>query len=206
MQTVRSDVFAWAATIRAVSQKDAIIEPTRARLESILNECSATDPELRPKDFSEIVSRLEQPSYVLWGEELQGLQKWFGGERLSNSNRTAIEAATLLAEEREVWRQCSSCSTCSSEEVSDAYFFLSIALLRAAKPESDSAVKALQKSVVWHPKKAWQPGWLGNLGVACGDLGDASKQRDCLERVLRIEESHYGPEHPKVAKTLGNLG
>eukprot|EP00971_Amphidinium_carterae_P123085 2436981-Amphidinium_carterae.1 len=110
LQTVRSDIFAWAATIRSVSQKDAIVEPTRARLESILEECSAPDPELRPKDFSEIAGRLEQPAYVLWGEELQGLQQWFGGERLSNSNRTAVEALTLLAEEREVWRQCSSCS------------------------------------------------------------------------------------------------
>eukprot|EP00971_Amphidinium_carterae_P288771 5734014-Amphidinium_carterae.1 len=80
----------------------------------------------------------------MWGKELQGSQQWLEGEPLSNSNRTAVEAVTLLAEEREVWRQCSS-SVCSSEEVSDAYFFLSIAYLRAAKP--DGAVKALQKSV-----------------------------------------------------------
>eukprot|EP00971_Amphidinium_carterae_P275628 5469026-Amphidinium_carterae.1 len=147
-------MFAWAATIRAVSRKDVIVEPSRDLLESILEECSATDPELRPKDFNEIVGRLEQPSYVLWGKELQGSQQWFGGERLSNSNTTALEAVTLLAEEREVWRQCSS-SICSSEEVSQAYFFLSIAYLQAAKP--DGAVKALRKSVVWHPKHAWQP-------------------------------------------------
>eukprot|EP00971_Amphidinium_carterae_P203829 4045261-Amphidinium_carterae.1 len=30
--------------------------------------------------------------------------------------------------------------------------------------------------------------------------------RDFLERALRILESHYGPEHPDVAKTLTNLG
>eukprot|EP00971_Amphidinium_carterae_P156540 3103138-Amphidinium_carterae.1 len=30
--------------------------------------------------------------------------------------------------------------------------------------------------------------------------------RDHLERALRIEESHYGPEHPQVAITLANLG
>eukprot|EP00971_Amphidinium_carterae_P153312 3039509-Amphidinium_carterae.1 len=86
-------MFSWAATIRAVSCKDVFdVEPTRALLESILEECSATDPEHRPKDFSEIAGRLEQPSHVMWGKDLQGLQQWFQGERLSNSNRTAVEA------------------------------------------------------------------------------------------------------------------
>eukprot|EP00971_Amphidinium_carterae_P249199 4946591-Amphidinium_carterae.1 len=45
-----------------------------------------------------------------------------------------------------------------------------------------------------------------NLGNAYGALGDASKQRDYLERALRIEEAHYGPDHPEVAKTVANLG
>eukprot|EP00971_Amphidinium_carterae_P227825 4518723-Amphidinium_carterae.1 len=47
---------------------------------------------------------------------------------------------------------------------------------------------------------------LRNLGNAYGSLGDATKQRDCLERALRILESHYGPEHPEVAITLESLG
>eukprot|EP00971_Amphidinium_carterae_P080959 1601750-Amphidinium_carterae.1 len=201
VQTVRSDMFAWAATIRAVSQKDVIVEPIRARLESILEECGATDPKDRPKDFSEIARCLEQPSYVMWGKELQTSQRWLKGEALSNSNRTAVEAVTLLAEERDVW--CSS-GACSSKEVSEAYLFLSIAHLHAEKP--DGAVKALQKSVVWHAEHALRPEWLANLGVAYGNLGDASKKRDYLERALRILESHYGPEHPVVAKTLASLG
>eukprot|EP00971_Amphidinium_carterae_P077864 1540168-Amphidinium_carterae.1 len=91
-------MFAWAATIRAVSSKD---EPVMAVLESALEECSATHPEGRPRDFVEIAGRLERPSYVMWGNELQGLQQWLEGERLSNSNRTAVEAVTLLAQERE---------------------------------------------------------------------------------------------------------
>eukprot|EP00971_Amphidinium_carterae_P198862 3946452-Amphidinium_carterae.1 len=101
--------------------------------------------------------------------------------------------------EREVWRQCGG-SSCSSKEVSGAYFFLSIAHSRAKKP--DAAVKALQKSVVWHPKHARQAAWLQTLGYAYESLGDASKHRTYLERALRINESHYGPEHPEVAKTL----
>eukprot|EP00971_Amphidinium_carterae_P240770 4779879-Amphidinium_carterae.1 len=71
----------------------------------------------------------------MWGKELQGSQRWPGGKQLSNSNRTAVEAVTLLAQEREVWRQCG-CSACSSEEVSMAYFFLSVAHERAAKPDA----------------------------------------------------------------------
>eukprot|EP00971_Amphidinium_carterae_P041682 818793-Amphidinium_carterae.1 len=96
-------MFAWAATIRAVSSKD---EPIRPILDSTLEECSATQPERRPRDFVEIKGRLEQPSYVMWGRELQGSQQRLEGDRLSNSKRTAVEAVTLLAQEREVWRQC----------------------------------------------------------------------------------------------------
>eukprot|EP00971_Amphidinium_carterae_P088861 1758543-Amphidinium_carterae.1 len=89
-------MFSWAATIRAVSSKD---KSTRELLESILEACSAPDPEQRPKSFAEIAANLEKPSYVTWGKELQGCQQWLEGEPLSNSNRTAIEAATLLAQE-----------------------------------------------------------------------------------------------------------
>eukprot|EP00971_Amphidinium_carterae_P119949 2375941-Amphidinium_carterae.1 len=30
--------------------------------------------------------------------------------------------------------------------------------------------------------------------------------RDYLERALQIQDPHYGPDHPEVAKTLVNLG
>eukprot|EP00971_Amphidinium_carterae_P128775 2550613-Amphidinium_carterae.1 len=76
--------------------------------------------------------------------------------------------------------------------------------MRAAKP--DDAIKALQKSVVWYPEHALQPEWLANLGTAYGDLGDALKMRDYLERALRMKESQTGPEHPEVASMLNNLG
>eukprot|EP00971_Amphidinium_carterae_P311012 6180594-Amphidinium_carterae.1 len=128
----------------------------------------------------------------MWGNQLQRLQRWFEGEPLSNSKRTAIEAVTLLAQEREVWRQRSG-GACSSKQVSLAYFSLGIAYMQALKP--DGAVKALQKSVVWYPKHAWEPEWLSCLGNACGELGDTLKKRDYLERALRIQERHYGPEH-----------
>ena len=46
---------------------------------------------------------------------------------------------------------------------------------------------------------------LTNLGIAYGDLDDAQKKRDLLEKALRIKEREYGPEHQTVAITLDNL-
>ena len=46
---------------------------------------------------------------------------------------------------------------------------------------------------------------LTNLGNAYGDLGDAHKQKEYLERALEISEKHYGPAHPEVAIILFNL-
>ena len=47
---------------------------------------------------------------------------------------------------------------------------------------------------------------MGNLGNAYGDLGDASKKRDLLERALKIKEAYFGKDHKEVAITLMNLG
>ena len=47
---------------------------------------------------------------------------------------------------------------------------------------------------------------LVNLGNAYGDLGDAAKRRDLLERALKIKEAYFGEDHKEVAITLANLG
>eukprot|EP00747_Dinoflagellata_sp_TGD_P095499 gnl/TRDRNA2_/TRDRNA2_166487_c0_seq2.p1 gnl/TRDRNA2_/TRDRNA2_166487_c0~~gnl/TRDRNA2_/TRDRNA2_166487_c0_seq2.p1 ORF type:complete len:206 (-),score=27.22 gnl/TRDRNA2_/TRDRNA2_166487_c0_seq2:11-628(-) len=44
------------------------------------------------------------------------------------------------------------------------------------------------------------------LGSLHGDLGDAQRERDLLERALTIKEKEYGPQHQSVAVTLTNLG
>ena len=41
---------------------------------------------------------------------------------------------------------------------------------------------------------------LGNLGTAYGDLGDAPRMRELLERALRIEEREYGADHVEVRR------
>eukprot|EP00971_Amphidinium_carterae_P066691 1320836-Amphidinium_carterae.1 len=181
-------MYAWAATIRAVACKD---EPIPIHLNRLLRKCSESDPQSRPQDFIEIARELEHKSYVEWGVALHRSQQDSDRDRLAESYRTALEAATLLAEERDVWRRNN--LACSPEEVSDAYFFVSLACMRADKPAC--AIKALQESVLRYPgcSKAER---LGNLGNAYGDLGDASKKREYLERALRIKEAHYGPDHP----------
>ena len=47
---------------------------------------------------------------------------------------------------------------------------------------------------------------LMQLGSAYGSLGDAARERDLLERALRIKEREYGREHRTVVVTLTNLG
>ena len=46
---------------------------------------------------------------------------------------------------------------------------------------------------------------LMNLGNAYGDLGDAAKARDLLERALEIREGEYGRDHPKTAYCRARL-
>eukprot|EP00971_Amphidinium_carterae_P044748 880368-Amphidinium_carterae.1 len=185
-QSVKSDMYAWAMTLKLVASKP-VLDPL---LGTLLEECLAEDPCARPADFMEISRRLEVPSYVTWGRELAKLQF---GEELSGvkqSYETALQAATFLAQERETWMRS---ERCSREEAADAYYFVNVACFRAAKP--DGQLQALRTSIQFFPKRAPQAKWLHSLGIAYGELGHYVKQRDCLEKVLRIHEFHHSPEH-----------
>jgi len=46
---------------------------------------------------------------------------------------------------------------------------------------------------------------LTNLANAYGDLGDPQSKKTLLDRALKIEELHYGPDHFEVAKSLVNV-
>ena len=46
---------------------------------------------------------------------------------------------------------------------------------------------------------------LDKLALAFGRVGDHKKQKEMLERALSIKERAYGPEHVKVAATLGSV-
>eukprot|EP00971_Amphidinium_carterae_P078074 1544704-Amphidinium_carterae.1 len=95
---------------------------------------------------------------------------------------------------------------CSREEAADAHYFVNMACSPTRHAYADGQLYALQRSIQLFPYNAERPSWLNCLGNAYGALGDYRKQRDCLETVLRIEETHYGPEHVEVAMTLMRLG
>ena len=54
-----------------------------------------------------------------------------------------------------------------------------------------------------HPEVA---ATLNDLGNAHGALGDPRTKKDFLERVLKIEERHFGADRPEVAATLNDIG
>lgn len=47
---------------------------------------------------------------------------------------------------------------------------------------------------------------LMNLSNVYSAAGNASRQKDLLERALQIQERHFGPEHQAVSNVLTNLG
>ena len=54
-----------------------------------------------------------------------------------------------------------------------------------------------------HPEVA---ATLNDIGNAHGALGDPRTKKDFLERVLKIEERHFGADRPEVAATLNDIG
>eukprot|EP00971_Amphidinium_carterae_P269460 5345562-Amphidinium_carterae.1 len=88
-------MYAWAATIRAAA------ESVPEHLDRLLKKCSEPDPQDRPQDFVEIARELEKESYMEWGVALHRSQQDSEKDGLAEGNRIALEAATLLAEERD---------------------------------------------------------------------------------------------------------
>eukprot|EP00971_Amphidinium_carterae_P225269 4468211-Amphidinium_carterae.1 len=216
-QSIKSDMYAWAMTVKRVAPT-----PVQEPLERLLAECLSEDPSARPADFMEISSRLEQPSYVAWGGELARLQ--FGEElsALRQSYEAALQAATFLAQERETWMRF---GLCSREEAADAHFVVNRACFRSDKP--DGQLRALQRSIQLFPKHATRPEcllYLGNtyevlgdyekrippprarLEEALKDLEDLPLARTHLTRAVRIlERSDQPVSHPHAVGIRRNL-
>eukprot|EP00971_Amphidinium_carterae_P117053 2317964-Amphidinium_carterae.2 len=195
-QSIQSDMYAWAKTLEQVASTP-VLEP----LATLLEQCLEEDPIARPMDFMEISHSLELPSYVAWGVELANLQF---GEKLTavkQSYEAALQASTFLAQERETSMRS---GRCSREEAANAYYFVSSACLRAAKP--DRQLQALRRSVQLLPTCATRPAWLHSLGNAYGSLGDDFMKRDCLKKALRSYKAQHGRKHVEVASALNDLG
>ena len=73
-QTIRSDMFSWAQTIRAVSKHPSNLSPT---LYQLCEACVSADPEGRPSSFTEIANIIEgaNPAFLRWGTMLWGQQQ-----------------------------------------------------------------------------------------------------------------------------------
>eukprot|EP00971_Amphidinium_carterae_P259454 5148157-Amphidinium_carterae.1 len=176
-QNVKSDMYAWARTLTSIASAP-VVEP----LKTLLKKCLAEDPSERPWDFTGISRRLESPTYVKWGQELADLQVSEARTAMTRSHEAALQAAAFLAEEREKWMRA---GECSREQASDAYFFFSRACIRAGKPHEE--LQGLWNCIQLVPERATHPALLNDAGCAYGALGDYGKQRDLLEKALRLE-------------------
>ena len=197
-QTIRSDMFSWALTIRAVSQ-DGDLPPT---LQDLCTACLNSDPERRPSSFGEIAERLEKecPACLQWGMRLwQHQQRYFesAAHAQQHSSNLCKQGLHVLVSHRQQILG-------DRKHEADALELLAEQCHRIGN--ATDAVKLRQEAVKVDPQRAASVVSLGNLGNSYGELGDAAKQRDLLERALKIEEAYFGEDHREVAITLTNLG
>ena len=198
-QTIRSDMYSWALTIRAFSQgRD--LPPT---LQDLCKACLNSDPERRPSSFAEIAERLEKesPTCLQWGLMLwQHQQTYFksAAHARQHSSNLSKQGLQVLVSHRQQ-------TLGDRRDEADALQVLATQCLTTG--QAKKAVELLQEAVKVDPQRAAASvSMLISLGNAYGDLGDAAKQRDLLERALKIQEAYYRKDHKEVAITLTNLG
>ena len=198
-QTIRSDMFSWARTIRAVSKHPRSLPPN---LHKLCEACTNADPELRPASFAEIAHTIERanPACLFWGRMLwQQQQAYFESathaQKLSSS--LCRQGLQILVSQRQ---------QASEDRLAEADAVELLATQYSRIGDAIDAIALLQEAVKVDPGRAASLSFLGNLGNAYGALGDAAKQRDLLERALKIKEACFGEDHKEVAITLGSLG
>ena len=197
-QTIQSDMFSWALTIRAVSQ-DRDLPLT---LQDLCEACLNSDAERRPSSFAEIAERLEKecPTCLQWGLMLwQHQQTYFKSaahaqQHSSNLSKQGLQV--LVSHRQQILGD--------RKGKADALQLLAMQCLEIGN--TTDAVQLLQEALRVDPHRAASLSTLGNLGSAYGDLGDAAKKRDLLERALKIKEAYFGEDRKEVAITLVNLG
>jgi Tetratricopeptide repeat len=71
--------------------------------------------------------------------------------------------------------------------------------------DAETAVRCRGSALVVTASSSWR--WMRNLSMFAGrPVGDLAAARATQLRALAIKEAVYGPDHPQVAVTLGNLG
>ena len=198
LQSIRSDMYSWALTIRAASWEPKL----PLGLQELCDACLSINPESRPVSFMEIANVLEKkcPACLRWGQALWDQQQ----KRFASAGDAQQHIANVCAQGLKVLVSQRQHLSADPEARSDALGLLANQHLRIGN--ASDAVLLYQEAVQVNPERAASSALLTNLGSAYGDLGDAAKMRDLLERALRIMEAYYGKDHIEVAKTLFNLG
>ena len=70
----------------------------------------------------------------------------------------------------------------------------------------DHALHAAEQATEHHVAASTIAGLLNRVGIHLRAASDLPRAKELLWRALRINEASYGPDHPEVARTLGNLG
>lgn len=107
------------------------------------------------------------------------------------------QAVELL---KKLWQRTFQASSTDPAAAVDTAFFLAHGLFQQERFEG--AAETLRGAVALRPK---DPQLLVALGRALHRAGDFQAAEETLSRALVIQESHLGPDHPELARTLENL-
>ena len=203
-QTVRSDMFSYAMTLKKISTSSEMPDV----LLEVCKKCLEEDPKQRPESFLDIANALEDscPKCLAWGEQLWHRQQAeFLSPALAHQHTETLQKQglqVLLVQRKE--RLAGLMKGRKTKQVMEPYIELAAHLLSMGSPLE--ACDLHQDALVLNPCWAVHPRLLSNLGNAEGDLGNAAQQRELLERALKIFEGFYGQDHLEVARALSNLG
>ena len=204
----------WEISVRAIKKKIAHPEV----IDCLLNICAYLAAKDIPLCILEVwlkqhwPAQLKEPVLLsYWLDEYVGqLVHYSLIDR--DSQITALSLHNLVQE----MRRSHLTSEQQHAQIKDVLECLTIANYQEGKPEAEELWRSFLphlEAVVGHQDQTERMEdvrlsvALGQLGhIYLGVLGQPNQSRDSLERALKIEETHYGPDHHEAATTLMNLG
>ena len=203
-QTVRSDMFSYAMTLKRICMSSEMPEVLR----EVCKKCLEEGPKQRPESFLGIANALEDscPKCLAWGEQLWHRQQAeFLSPVLPHQHTQTLQKKglqVLLVQRKERLKHL--IHGRKTKQVIEPYMSLATQSLSMGFPIE--ACDLQRDALVLNPCWAVHPQLLSNLGNAEGSLGNADQKEELLECALKIFEGFYGQDHPEVARTLTNLG